>query len=94
MTRAARSLGRRLAPWALVVAMSALAVGTISNQFRINAANTQLKTQAANGQKALVRQCKLVGVSQKMYADALRRGVIESADFTLFVLTAQQACTK
>lgn len=84
---------RLAAPYALVVAMALLAVGTISNQIKINAANTQLRAQAENGQRSLTRQCKLAAIGRKFYADALRRGVITLSDFDLFVMSTQQACS-
>lgn len=89
---AARGFGRSLAPWALVIAMALLAVGTISNQLRINTANSRLRAQALNGQRALNRQCALLPVSKKLFADAVQRDVISAEDFAAIVSTAAAAC--
>lgn len=87
-----RCFGVRVAPWLLIAAMAVLAAGTISNQLRINDANTRLAQQAANGQKALTRQCQLFPISKKLYTDALGRRVITAGDYDLIVSTAARVC--
>lgn len=89
---AVRSAGRSLAPWVLVLAMALLAVGTISNQVRINTANTKLRAQAENGQKSLNRQCRVLPISLKLYADALQRGKITVADYAEVASTGDTTC--
>lgn len=79
-------------PWLVVAVMALLAVGTVSNQLKINAANTQLKAQAMNGQRALNRQCALLPISEKLYADAVARRVIVPAELGLIVSTGEQYC--
>lgn len=84
---------RSIGLWGIVAVMALLAVGTVSNVMRINAANTQLQRQAQNGQRALVRSCRLAGVSRKIYVDELDRGKITAEDFALFASTLVQACS-
>lgn len=72
--------------------LALLGVGTINNQLRINQANARLASQAANGQRALNRTCRLLPVSKKMYTDALRRQVITAGDYDLVVSTATAVC--
>lgn len=94
VARRARRFGLRVAPWLLVGAMAMLAAGTISNQLRINDANTRLQAQAENGQKALTRQCRLLPVAKKLYADMLDRRVITVRDYDLVFSTADTACSR
>lgn len=81
-----------IGPYLLIFAMALLGIGTINNQLRINAANQVLREQAKNGQRALTRQCSLIGVSKKIYADMLERGKITTGDYELVFSTAQRAC--
>lgn len=83
---------RRAALYLLVVVVAYLSFATNSNQRKINEANTQLKKQAEAGQRALTRQCSLLAVSRKLYADMLDRHVISAEDFALVFATAQRAC--
>lgn len=81
-------------PYALVIAMALLAIGTVSNQLKINAANNTLRRQAENGQRALNRQCALLPVSKKIYADALDRRVISADDLAAILSTAAAVCPR
>lgn len=92
MTAAIKRRGRAMAPFLLVGFLALLSIGTITNQLKINAANSKLAIQASNGQKSLVRTCRLLPVAQKMYGDALQRGVITVTDYRLVFSTAVQAC--
>lgn len=92
MVQRARRRIRVWAPALVVGAIALLSIGTISNQLKINQANTRLKMQAEAGQRALTRQCSLLVVSRKLYADMLERHVISAEDFALVFSTAQQAC--
>lgn len=91
MTEAKRRVRAGL-PMLLVVGMALLALGTVNNQLKINAANTQLARQAMNGQRSLNRQCQLLPISKKLYADALARHKISAADFDAIVSTGAQYC--
>ena len=83
---------RTAAPWLLVVAMALLAAGTISNQLRINEANSRLRAQAANGQAALTRACRLAPNGVLIQRDALERGVISAKQFTAYLSATTHAC--
>ncbi len=83
---------KMLALWGLVAALALLGAGTINNQLRINDANTRLARQAADGARALDRQCRIRPVSKKLYADAFERGVVSADDVALVLDTAAQAC--
>lgn len=85
-------IGRMLAPWVLVAVMAALAFGTISNQVRINAASTKLRAQAEAGAQGLARQCRLLPISKKLYADGVARHKITPQEFGLIVSTGHQYC--
>lgn len=91
MTEAKRRVRAGL-PMILVMGMALLAFGTVSNQLKINAANTALANQARNGQRALNRQCLLLPISKKLYADAVSRGKITPEEFGLIVSTGEQYC--
>lgn len=94
----ARTLARlwcaavRAWPFLLVAAITFLSVGTISNQFRINATNSRVSDQAESGQRALDRQCRLLPISRKVYAEMVDRGVITVAEYDLVFSTAARAC--
>lgn len=86
---------RRRVIWAAVIAfLAALSVGTISNVVRQNAISARVQDQAAAGQAGLDRQCRLLPVGRKLYADALQRGKITTDDFELVVSTANVACAR
>lgn len=76
----------------LVVVMSILAVGTVSNVLRLNNTNSRLRAQAMNGQHALNRQCALVPITAKVYADAVSRRVITAREFGRIVGSAAAIC--
>ena len=80
--------------WGLVVFLGLLGVGTISNQLKLNQTNARISEQASAGARGLVRQCQLLPVGKKLYADALERRVISAEDYDLVVSTASTACTR
>lgn len=92
MTETVKRRVRPALPAALVIVMALLGAGTVSNQFKINAANDRLRAQAEAGARGLARQCQLLPISKKLYADALDRHVISAGDYGLIVSTAVQYC--
>lgn len=83
---------RRVKASGLLVLLVLLSAGTISNQLRLNAQSAKFRAQAANGQRSLNRQCALVPISKKIYADAVNRRVISADDFGRIVSTAAAVC--
>lgn len=83
---------KRIAWVVVIVVLGLLGVGTVSNVVRLNATSARVSEQAANGQAALDRQCRLLPVGRKLYAGALKRQEITAADYKLVVSTAAVAC--
>lgn len=84
----------RVAWAAVILVLALLGAGTISNVVRLNATSARVRDQAAAGQAGLDRQCRLLPVGRKLYADALQRGKITTDDFELVVSTANVACAR
>lgn len=91
---AARRRRRLVGLYILVAVLAGLGLGTVSNVLRLNGVNAKFAAQARNGQAGLNRQCRLVPVSKKIYADELARGKITADDFALVVSTAAAVCPR
>lgn len=92
MTSAQRHKARSRGLHVTILFMALFGAGTISNQLRLNSTNARIHEQARAGQLGLNRQCSLLPISERLYADAVRRGVITNADYAQIYETAKLAC--
>lgn len=87
--RAGRWIDRNLG-WITLVCV----IGTCVCFVGLGILQSQVRSNAKDGAKALARSCRLAVVSKKVYVDNLQRGVITQKDLDLFTGTLQQACTR
>lgn len=72
----------------------AAAVATSINFWLLIPALNDLKDQANMGAKARVRQCAIAPASDRVYADAQKRGVISKRDLAKFRAGLPARCLK
>jgi len=76
--------------WWLTVVMGVMAVAIIILFWLLVPALGRLSDQAQAGAAGKRRQCAVLPVATKMYADAQKRHIITSRDFETFVASGSQ----
>jgi hypothetical protein len=78
---------------ALAIVLAALSLGTCLNFVGIAIALQGVSAQASAGAAARARQCRLLPISIKLFADAHQRGVLTDSDIRLVTAGASTACS-